>query len=122
MGRGRRLPFSIYFGWITVATVANITVWLVSINWSGFGLAEPLWAVAIIAIAAAIGTLTMLKNRDVAYGVVLIWAFIGILTKHTSATGFAGAHSAVILTTSTCLAVFLAAEIFLVLRNRRIGN
>jgi len=116
------VPFSIYFGWITVATVANITVWLVSINWSGFGLAESLWAVAIIAIAAAIGTFTMLKNRDVAYGLVLIWAFIGILTKHTSATGFAGAHSAVILTTSTCLAVFLAAEFFLVLRNRRIGS
>ena len=117
-----QVPFSIYFGWITVATVANITVWLVSINWSGFGLAESLWAVAIIAIAAAIGTFTMLKNRDVAYGLVLIWAFIGILTKHTSATGFAGAYNAVILTTSICLAVFLVAEFFLVLRNRRIGS
>jgi hypothetical protein len=116
------VPFSIYFGWITVATVANLTVWLVSINWSGFGLAESIWAAMIIAIAAAIGAFTMLKGRDIAYGSVLIWAFIGILTKHTSDTGFAGVHSDVILTTIICLAVFLAAEVFLVLRNRRIGT
>ena len=117
-----QVPFSIYFGWITVATVANITVWLVSIEWSGFGLTESLWAVAIIAIAATIGTVIMLKNRDIAYGFVLIWAFIGILIKHTSATGFAGAYSTVIVTTIICLAAFLAGELFLVLRNRRIGN
>jgi prepilin-type N-terminal cleavage/methylation domain-containing protein len=117
-----QVPFSIYFGWITVATVANITVWLVSIRWSGFGLTESLWALAIIAIAATIGAVTMLKNRDIAYGLVLIWAFIGILIKHTSATGFAGAYSTVIVTTIICLAVFIAAELFLVMRKRRISN
>ncbi len=39
-----RLPFSVYFGWITVATIANVTVWLVSIEWDGFGFSEPAWA------------------------------------------------------------------------------
>ena len=29
------IPFSIYLGWITVATVANITSWLYSIEWTG---------------------------------------------------------------------------------------
>lgn len=126
MTRGERLlvelPFSVYFGWITVATVANITVWLVSIKWSGFGLAESIWAVAIIGVAAAIGTITMLKNRDIAYGLVLIWAFIGILIKHTSATGFGGSYNEVILTTIGCLAVFVAAELSIVLRKRRVGS
>ena len=51
-----RLPFSVYFGWVTVATIANITVWLVSIDWDGFGLSEPAWAVLIIAVGAVIGT------------------------------------------------------------------
>ncbi len=114
-----QIPFSVYFGWLTVATVANITVWLVSIGWSGFGLSDEVWAVVIIAVAATIGTVTMLRNRDIAYGLVLIWAFIGILIKHSSATGFAGAYGAVIATTMISLAVFLAAEIFIVVRNRR---
>ena len=87
-----RLPFSVYFGWITVATVANITVWLVSIEWSGLGLPDQIWAVLIIAVAAAIGTVTMLRNRDLAYGLVLVWAFVGILIKHTSQTGFGGQY------------------------------
>lgn len=116
-----KLPFSVYFGWITVATVANVTVWLVSIEWSGFGLSETMWALTIIAVAAIIGTVTMLKNRDMAYGVVLIWAFIGILIKHTSTTGFAGAYSQVVVTTIICLAVFLAAELLIVVRRRRVN-
>ena len=33
-----RLPFSVYFGWITVATIANITTLLVDIGWNGFGI------------------------------------------------------------------------------------
>lgn len=111
-----RLPFSVYFGWITVATVANITVWLVSIDWSGFGLPDQIWAVLIITVAAAIGTVTMLRNHDVAYGLVLIWAFSGILIKHTSQTGFGGQYPAVIATTVACLAVFVAAAAVILLR------
>ncbi|MFO7844077.1 MAG: tryptophan-rich sensory protein, partial [Bacteroidales bacterium] len=33
-------PFSVYFGWITVAAIANATVFLVSIGWNGFGMAD----------------------------------------------------------------------------------
>lgn len=47
-----RLPFSVYFGWITVATIANTTVFLVSIGWDRFGIAEPLLTVAILALNA----------------------------------------------------------------------
>ncbi|MEO8795899.1 MAG: hypothetical protein ABI390_10555, partial [Daejeonella sp.] len=32
-----QFPMSIYFGWICVATIANISAWLVSINWDGGG-------------------------------------------------------------------------------------
>ena len=108
-----RVPFSVYFGWLTVANVANITVWLGSVGWDGFGIAEQIWAVVIIAVAAIIGTLVMLRNRDIAYGLVLLWAFTGILIKHLSPDGFAGAYPAVIATTIACLAAFLAAEVFI---------
>lgn len=116
-----RLPFGVYFGWITVATVANITVWLVSVGWDGFGVPNQIWAVIIIAVAASIGILTMLRNRDLAYGLVLLWALTGILIKHVSPDGFSGRYLEVIVTTIACLIAFLAAE-FLVWRMRRQPN
>ena len=47
-----RLPFSVYFGWITVASIANVTTFLVSVGWDGFGLSEVFWTVAVIAVGA----------------------------------------------------------------------
>jgi hypothetical protein len=122
-GRDRafvRLPFSAYFGWLTVATIANITVWLVSVGWDDFGLDETTWAVVIIAVGAVIGLTVVLRNRDLAYGLVLVWAYFGIWLKHTSATGFQGAYPAVIITTLVSMAALVAAGLVVVLR-RRVG-
>lgn len=117
-----RLPFSVYFGWLTVATIANVTVWLVSIGWSGFGIAEPTWAVAIIAVGAAIGATVILRDRDVAYGLVLVWAYLGIWIKHTSAAGFDGAHPVVSATALIGIAAFLVAGALVLLRRRSRGD
>ena len=114
-----RLPFSVYFGWITVATIANITVWLVSIGWDGFGIAGTTWAVLIIAVGAIIGTAVILIDRDIAYGLVLVWAYLGIWIKHNTASGFDGAYPAVSATVIVAIAVFIAAGAVTVLRRRR---
>ena len=90
------VPFSVYFGWTTVATVANITVLLVSLGWDGFGWPDSVWAVIIVLVAMVIGTVTMLRNRDLAYGLVLIWAYVGILFRQTSADELACRYPAVI--------------------------
>ena len=104
-----RLPFSVYFGWITVATIANVTVWLVSIGWDGFGIAESTWAVIIMSVGVIIGTAVILKDRDVAYGLVLAWAYFGIWIKHTSESGFNGAYPVVIATALLGVAAFIVA-------------
>ena len=111
-----RLPFSVYFGWITVATIANVTVWLVSIGWDGFGIPASIWAVAIISVGAVIGTAVILRDRDIAYGLVLVWAYLGIWIKHTSAAGFDGAYPAVIATALLGIAAFIVAGAVTILR------
>jgi len=117
-----RLPFSVYFGWITVATIANATTLLVSLGWDGFGISELTWTVIIIAVGLAIGLATMLKNRDMAYGLVIIWAYAGIYLKHTSVNGFAGKYPIVITTVIVSLVLLLIGEayIFISKRTRRI--
>jgi len=106
------IPFSIYFGWITVATIANITAFLVKINWDGFGLSEVFWAITIIIIGAIIGILTIIKNKDSAYGAVIIWAYIGILIKHLSANGFDRMYPSVIITVIISIIIVSIINIF----------
>lgn len=102
-----RAPFSVYFGWITVATIANITVFLVSIGWNGFGIADFIWTSIILFVGALIGIMRMLKDRNIPYGLVLVWAYLGILLKHVSAQGFAGQYPVIIGTVIACLVLFV---------------
>jgi hypothetical protein len=100
-------PFSVYFGWITVATIANITVFMVSIGWKGFGIADFVWTSIILLIGALIGILRMRKDRNIAYGLVLVWAYSWILFKHLSISGFGGQYPSIIVTVIVCLALFI---------------
>jgi len=81
--------FSVYLGWITVATVANITSWLYFIGWNGFGIPAQAWAVIMLAVASLLGLAMALGRRDVGYLSVLVWAFIGIAVKQAPAPAVA---------------------------------
>ncbi|MBN2045813.1 MAG: tryptophan-rich sensory protein [Anaerolineales bacterium] len=78
-----RLPFSLYLGWISVATIANFSQVLYYLNWNGFGVSGPAWAAIMTAVAAVIGLIMAWCNLDVAYVLVLVWAFVGIANQHT---------------------------------------
>ncbi len=108
-----RLPFSIYFGWITVATIANVTTFLVSIGWGGFGLPDQFWMVVILLVGAAIGIARMRRDMDLAYGLVIIWAYAGILNKHISPAEFAGQYPVVIVTTIAAIIILVVAKVLL---------
>lgn len=103
-----RVPFSVYFGWISVATIANITTWLVAINWSGWGMSDVAWMVVMISIGALICAVTSLRQRNMFYALAFAWAYIGILIRHRSEDGFAGEYPLVITVTSALLAVIVA--------------
>ena len=102
-----RLPFAVYFGWITVATIANVTAWLVSINWDGFGLSDGTWMVAVLLVGASIGLTVALRRKDAAYLAVFVWAYAGILFKHLADDGFNGAYPSTIAALTILLAVFV---------------
>ena len=76
---------SVYLGWITVATVANISDWLYFVGWDGFGIQAQAWAVIMLTIASLLGLAMARTRRDIGYLLVLVWAFSGIAVKQTSA-------------------------------------
>lgn len=76
------IPFSVYLGWITVATIANVTSLLDYLNWSGWGISAEAWTVIMLAAGVVIASAVSLTRGDVAYMLVIVWAFAGIAVKH----------------------------------------
>jgi hypothetical protein len=76
-----KLAFGIYLGWICIATIANITALLVSVNWGGWGIQPQVWTIALIATGAVITMATMYRLRNPWLALAVIWAFAGIIIK-----------------------------------------
>ena len=76
-----RVPFSIYLGWITVATVANITDVLDFIKWNRFGIEPEIWMSIVLLAVLVISALMNFIRRDIAYTLVILWALAGISIK-----------------------------------------
>lgn len=84
-GAGERwlvhLPFSVYLGWVSVATIANTSIWLSAMGWAGQPLGPVFWTVLVIAAATGVGLWALFSRRDVAFAGVLVWALYGIWSK-----------------------------------------
>jgi translocator protein len=80
-----RVPFSVYLGWITVATIANIAQTLQSIGFDGFGIQPELIASAVLLVGLAIAVTFVWRFHDAAYGLVIVWAYAGIVVKESAA-------------------------------------
>jgi hypothetical protein len=79
------MPFSIYLGWASIATIANVTTYLVDINWNGVGLSEQLWTVIVILVGLVLAIIFLLKYNDIFFSLVVSWALYGIFIKRVAA-------------------------------------
>ncbi len=74
-----KAAFGIYLGWICIATIANVTALLVNYNWGGWGLSPQIWTILLISVGVGITLFTMLRFNNPYVGLVVIWAFAGIV-------------------------------------------
>ena len=76
------IPLAIYFAWLTVATVANITILLIAMDWNGFGIAYATWGVVMIGVGVllAIGLTYLLKEPT--FLAVYAYAFAGVVVRY----------------------------------------
>jgi hypothetical protein len=99
-----QLPFSLYLGWISVATIANTTAVLVYFNFNGFGLPEAFYAAALILIAGLLGLYFLHKGYDFVYALVIVWACLGIFYKQQY---ISDVPNALVSTTAAAVGVLL---------------
>lgn len=76
-----KAPISVYLGWISVATIANVTSWLVDLNWSGFGVSQVSWTITVILVGGILAILMLNIRKNLAYAAVVVWAYLGIVLK-----------------------------------------
>jgi benzodiazapine receptor len=98
------LPFSVYLGWITIASIANVAVALVSLKWNGFGISSETWAIVVIIVALLITLIVLATRRDMAYSLVIIWALIGIAAKQS-------VNQTIVMITEICAVLIAIAAI-----------
>lgn len=100
--------FDIYLGWIVAATIANISVFLVKINWNRFGFSDEAWTVIVLIVGALLGAMFIITRQKYMSALAIAWAYCGILIKHISQSGYGGAYPIIITTAIVCIFFILA--------------
>lgn len=102
--------FSIYLGWITVATIANVTTVLVDLGWQGGAIGQSTWTIIMISIAIGMGLYFLIFKRNYPYTLVIVWALYGIYLKRSAAEEF---EAGIILTSQIGMALCVASMSYL---------
>ena len=109
-----RAAFDVYFGWITVATIANATALLVAMDFGRWGLSEAEWTSTMVGVAATVALLVSLRRRSIWYLLPILWAFYGIYAKHQADWGFRSAYPEVLNTLQFALGLLTLMLLFIV--------
>ena len=110
------IPFSVYLGWISIATIANFTTVLVDMNWQGGAIGEANWAIIMMIVGAALGLFVLTTRKDVAFGLVLTWAIVGINIKRSMSEPF---YANVSTAAAIIAGLLLIYSIFILIQNLR---
>jgi benzodiazapine receptor len=76
-----RLPFSLYAGWLIVATFATVSIELARIGWDGFGWSSVTWGILTIVASSIVGLITRFRLDDPVLGAVFVWAYLAIVVQ-----------------------------------------
>lgn len=77
-----KAPFSIYFGWVTAATLVNFAILLVQMNIS----VSPWLGIGLILFAAALGVILRIRLVNYLYPLAIAWALTAIGVKQSGQT------------------------------------
>lgn len=100
-----QIPFGIYLGWISVATIVNIASALHDQSWNGWGISAERWTLLMIVVAAILGAVLTTQRREFAFPLVIVWALVAIAVRQS--------NFPLIVITATAMAIALAALVLI---------
>jgi len=81
-----KVPFGIYFGWVTAATLVNLAVLLIYLRIRFSDSSASAVGVALILFAAALGVLVRIKLTNYFFPLAIAWALTAIAVKQSGQT------------------------------------
>ena len=114
------VTISIYLGWITVATIANVTAVLANLNVGELFLGQVAWTIIVIIVAMIITLLMLVTRTDIAYSLVIIWALLGIAIKRFNTDPIYGLQTNI--ATTAVIAIIIIAVVMIVKTIPRLKN
>lgn len=99
--------FSVYLGWITIATIANITIMLVKLGVPSYTTLAVIMTVVVLVVGLVISLFWIIKEKDYIYGFVIIWAFLGILLRQLKQENLVRMYPAIYITVIICIICLL---------------
>lgn len=77
--------FSIYLGWVSVATIANSAIFLITTGVEPYGQTAGILTVVMIAVAVALAVFFILGQSNYWFALVILWASYGIYAARDQA-------------------------------------
>lgn len=108
-------PISIYAGWISVATIANIAAYLSKIGWEGGFLSPVAWTILLIVAVTLLNVVLIFTRGMREFAVVGAWALIAIYVRHQSD------YESIATTAIVGAAIILISTFVHAYRNRKIN-
>ncbi|MCL5247360.1 tryptophan-rich sensory protein [Cellulophaga sp. 20_2_10] len=108
-------PFVIYSGWVAVASIANVSAYLVKVNWDGFGLEPVVWAVVMIVVAVVINLVVTWQRNMREFALVGAWALIAIAIANK------GVEETLVCVAYSAAAVLILSSFAHAFKNRKTG-
>jgi tryptophan-rich sensory protein len=112
-----RVAFSIYFGWISVATIANITIYLVKLGVPSFGNISVLITAFILIVGLILGLLMILLKRNYVYGFVFAWAYLGITLRQVNKLEFNLQYPMIYITSILSLLIITGTSLYVLFKD-----
>ena len=112
------LAFGFYNGWLFIATVVNTAAALVKLQWSGFGLSEEIWGIAILLVSLVLVFLVLSKLKNASFPLPVAWAYLGINQYLKASDGFKGAYGSLETVALAGAAALVAMAVFQFFRNK----
>jgi hypothetical protein len=78
------LPFGVYLGWISVATIVNVASALDASGWNGGGIAPEVWAIGLAIVAAGLAVWVLLTRSDFSFPGVIVWALVAVAVRQAA--------------------------------------
>lgn len=78
------VPFSLLAGWLSVATIANISTVFVYMGWQGTVMSQVIITIGMIFMATMIGIYVCARCKDFIFPMVIAWACVAIFVSRSN--------------------------------------